>query len=119
MRTVRTTSGTTAVQIVRSSRRGSRQIEHLGSAHDEAELEALKAAAEQRIAAGQLAPASYRTLKRRLPAYAEEGWRQQLSEACGADVFASQHVHDRDRRPGSGWLASGISPGGGKIPAVR
>jgi hypothetical protein len=82
MRTVRTTSGATAVQIVRSSRRGSRPIEHLGSAHDEAELEALKAAAEQRIAAGQLAPASYRTLKRRLPAYAEEGWRQQLSEAA-------------------------------------
>jgi hypothetical protein len=33
---------------------GSREIEHLGSAHDEAELEALKAAAQQRIAAGQL-----------------------------------------------------------------
>jgi hypothetical protein len=31
-----------------------REIEHLGSAHDEAELEALKAAAWQRIAAGQL-----------------------------------------------------------------
>jgi transposase len=29
-----------------------------------------------------VAPASYRTLKRRLPAYAEEGWRQQLSEAA-------------------------------------
>src|SRR5579862_69757 len=54
MRTVRTTSGATAVQVVWSSRRGSREIEHLGSAHDEAELEALKAAAQQRIAAGQL-----------------------------------------------------------------
>src|SRR5579862_9857501 len=53
MRTVRTTSGATAVQVVWSSRRGSREIEHLGSAHDEAELEALKAAAQQRIAAGQ------------------------------------------------------------------
>ena len=53
MRTVRTASGATAVQIVWSSRRGSRQIEHLGSAHDDAELEALKAAARQRIAAGQ------------------------------------------------------------------
>jgi len=158
MRTVRTTSGATAVQVVWSSRRGSRQIEHLGSAHDEAELEALKAAAQQRIAAGQLelgldldgpgpggplpitssrmshlvdslergyrvlglegaaggddvfrhlvlariiepsskldslrvleeagvTPASYRTLKRRLPAYAEEAWRQRLSEACAA-----------------------------------
>jgi hypothetical protein len=37
-----------------SSRRGSRRIEHIGSAHGEAELEALRAAAEQRIAAGQL-----------------------------------------------------------------
>jgi hypothetical protein len=54
MRTVKTTSGATAVQVVWSSRRGSRAIEHLGSAHDEAELEALKAAAQQRIAAGQL-----------------------------------------------------------------
>ncbi len=36
-----------------SSRRGSREIEHIGSAHDDAELEALKAAAGQRIAAGQ------------------------------------------------------------------
>ena len=54
MRTVKTTSGATAVQVVWSSRRGSRQIEHLGSAHDEAGLEALKAAAQQRIAAGQL-----------------------------------------------------------------
>ena len=160
MRTVKTSSGATAVQVVWSSPRGSRQIEHLGSAHDEAELEALKAAAQQRIAAGQLeldlgldgpgpagplpitssrmshlvdalecgyrvlgfdgaaggdevfrdlvlariiepsskldslrvleeagvTPASYRTLKRRLPAYAEEAWRQGLSEACAAHV---------------------------------
>ena len=128
-----------------------------GSAHDEAELEALKAAAQQRIAAGQLeldlglepagggplpitsskishlvdslerayrgagagrrgrwgrgvpapgagqdhravskldslrvldeagvTPASYRTLKRRLPVYAQEEWRQRLSAACAA-----------------------------------
>jgi hypothetical protein len=53
VRTVRTASGATAVQIVHSSRRGSRDIEHAGSAHDEAELAALKAAARQRIAAGQ------------------------------------------------------------------
>ena len=36
VRTVKTASGATAVQIVWSSRRGSRTIEHLGSAHDEA-----------------------------------------------------------------------------------
>jgi hypothetical protein len=53
VRTVKTSSGATAVQIVWSSRRGSRSIEHLGSARDEAGLAALKAAAAQRLAAGQ------------------------------------------------------------------
>jgi hypothetical protein len=157
VRTVKTKSGATAVQVVWSSRRGSREIEHLGPAHDEAELEALKAAAQHRIAAGQLelglgiepaggsplpitssrmahladalehacqvlgfadaagggevfrqlvlariiepaskldslrvldeagiAAASYRTVKRRLPAYAEDEWRRRLSAACAA-----------------------------------
>ena len=53
VRTVKTASGATAVQIVWSSRKGSRQIEHLGSAHDEAQVEVLKAAGAQRLAAGQ------------------------------------------------------------------
>jgi hypothetical protein len=126
VRTVKTASGATAVQIVHSTRRGSRDIEHLGSAHDEAELEALKAAARQRLwdalcraydvlgfdeAAGgdevfrQLVlariieptskrdslrvleevgvqPASYATLKRRLPGYATQSRRAGLAAAC-------------------------------------
>jgi hypothetical protein len=53
VRTVKTSSGATAVQIVHSSHRGSRDIEHLGSAHDGAGVELLKAAARQRLAAGQ------------------------------------------------------------------
>jgi hypothetical protein len=53
VRTVKTSSGATAVQIVYSFSRGSRKIEHLGSAHDDARLELLKAAARQRLAAGQ------------------------------------------------------------------
>lgn len=53
VRTVKTSSGATAVQIVHSTRRGSRNIEHIGSAHDEEELAALRAAANQRLAAGQ------------------------------------------------------------------
>jgi Transposase DDE domain len=53
VRTVKTSSGATAVQIVWSSRRGSRSIEHLGSAHDEGQVEALKAAAAQRLAEDQ------------------------------------------------------------------
>ncbi len=66
VRTVKTSSGATAVQIVHSSHRGSRDIEHLGSAHDDAEVELLKAAARQKLAAGQgeldlgLAPAGDR-----------------------------------------------------------
>jgi len=50
---VKTASGATAVQIVWSFHRGSRKIEHFGSAHDDAGLELLKAAARQRLAAGQ------------------------------------------------------------------
>jgi hypothetical protein len=155
---VKTASGATAVQIVYSSHRGSRDIEHIGSAHDEVELELLKVAARQRLTAGQgeldlgvdagagggplpitasrmdclldaldhayrmlgfdraaggdevfrdlvlariiepvskldslrvleeagVAAASYRTLKRRLPVYAKDSWRQQISAACAA-----------------------------------
>ncbi len=53
VRTVKTSSGATAVQIVHSFHRGSREIEHIGSAHDEVELELLKAVAAQRLHAGQ------------------------------------------------------------------
>jgi hypothetical protein len=158
VRTVKTASGATAVQIVWSWRRGSRSIEHLGSAHDEVELAALKAAAAARLTAGQteldlgltagVAPgtlpitssrmshlwdalcvayrvlgfesatkadnifrdlvlariieptskvdaarvltevgvdaASYATVKRRLPIYAQPSWRHALSAACAA-----------------------------------
>ena len=155
VRTVKTSSGATAVQVVWSWRKGSRSIEHLGSAHDEVELAALKAAAAERLAAGQTeldlgiaghlepgtlpilssqmtplwdglcsayrilvfesatkgdnvfrdlvlariieptskidaervlgevgaAPASYATVKRRLPSYAKPSWRQALAGA--------------------------------------
>jgi len=53
VRTVRTGSGATAVQIVHGSRRGARDIEHLGSAHDEQAIEALKAVARRRLTGGQ------------------------------------------------------------------
>ncbi len=161
VRTVKTSSGATAVQIVYSSRRGSRKIEHLGSAHTDQEVEALKIAAAKRLAGGQealdlgieipaeravvaaeplpilssrmghlwealsraydalgfdqatggdevfrqlvlariieptskldslrvleeagITPASYRTMNRRLPVYAEDTWRQGLAAAC-------------------------------------
>jgi hypothetical protein len=47
VRTVPTGSGARAVQIVDGSRRGSRTIEHIGSAHDDAEREALTAAPDR------------------------------------------------------------------------
>nr|WP_328829992.1 IS1634 family transposase [Nocardioides acrostichi] len=42
-----------AVQIVHSNRRGSRSIDHIGSAHNDAEVAALKVAAARRLAGGQ------------------------------------------------------------------
>jgi hypothetical protein len=161
VRTVKTASGARAVQIVHSSRKGSRDIEHVGSAHDDVELELLKTVARQRLAGGQgeldlgldappeaggplpitasrmghlwdalaaaydvlgfadaadgdevfrqlvlariieptskldslrvlkeagVAPVSYRTLKRRLPAYAAEAWRERLAALCAHHV---------------------------------
>jgi hypothetical protein len=57
VRTVETASGATVVQIVHSSHPGSRDIEHIGSTHDDAELEWLMAVARQRLVAGQAEPA--------------------------------------------------------------
>ena len=53
VRTVKTSSGATAVHIVWSSSGGSRKIEHLGSAHSDLEVEALKVAAAKRLAGDQ------------------------------------------------------------------
>ena len=49
IRTVKTASRATAVQIVHSNRRGSREIEHIGSAHTPEDVEVLKAVARQRL----------------------------------------------------------------------
>ena len=53
IRTVKTASRATAVQIVHSNRRGSREIEHIGSAHTPEDVEVLRAVARQRLHAGQ------------------------------------------------------------------
>lgn len=53
VRTVKTASGATAVQVVYSSHRGSRDIERIGSARDEHEVEVLRALGRQRMTAGQ------------------------------------------------------------------
>ena len=45
IRKTRTASGATAVQVVRNERRGRLVVKHIGSAHDEAECEALMARA--------------------------------------------------------------------------
>jgi len=53
VRTAETASGAAAVQIVLSCHLGSRDIEHIGSALDDADLEILKASAQQRLVAGR------------------------------------------------------------------
>jgi len=53
VRTVKTASGATAVQVVWSKRSGRLDLEHVGSAHDDVELAALRRAAWERITAGQ------------------------------------------------------------------
>ena len=50
---LRTESPSLAVQIVYSSHSGSQDIEHIGSAQDDVQVGVLKAAAWQRMAAGQ------------------------------------------------------------------
>ena len=53
LRQVKTASGATAVQVVAKSGGVRRIVEHLGSAHDEAELAALMRLGRQRLLAGQ------------------------------------------------------------------
>lgn len=53
VRQVRTFSGATAVQVMVEERGLRRIVEHLGSAHDEAELAALLEAGQQKIATEQ------------------------------------------------------------------
>lgn len=54
IRTVTTASGATAVQIIYSYAGGATSMEHLGSAHTDAELAALKAEAARRLQGNQL-----------------------------------------------------------------
>ena len=49
VRKVKTASGATAVQIVEKRNGRRRILEHVGSAHDEAELAVLLSAAQQRV----------------------------------------------------------------------
>ena len=51
--TVTTASNAIAVQIVHSTRKGSREIEHIGSTHTAEDVEVLKAVARQRLHANQ------------------------------------------------------------------
>lgn len=53
MRKVKTASGATAVQIVHKRGKQRLGIDHIGSAHDQAELELLLQVARERLAAGQ------------------------------------------------------------------
>ena len=115
VRTVRTSSGAVAVQVVWKSSRGSRDIEHLGSAHTDAEVELLKAVATQRIAAGQDqlplevgAPQEPSALEitcsrmgRLLDAIAAVYHQLGFDQACGKDVVFEQLVTARMIEPTS------------------
>jgi hypothetical protein len=83
---VKTASGATAVQIVHSTRRGSRDIEHVGSAHDDAELEVLKAVARQRLNAGQ------RELDLGLGGAASAGWAAGVAGALPITGSRMDHL---------------------------
>jgi hypothetical protein len=188
VRTVRTASGATAVQIVYSNRGGRRDIEHVGSAHGPGELEVLRGEAARRLRGGQgvldlegldsagggpypivwrqakalwdvleaayrgvgftsrlgdevfkklvlarvvepssklealnvlsrlgVEAPSYSTVKRALPRYADPGWRDRVSKACGDHVNVADlrlclydvttlyfEIHEEDdlRKPG-------------------
>jgi hypothetical protein len=79
IRKVKTASGATAVQIV-GKRSGVRRIvEHVGSAHDEAELAVLVQVARERLHATQRVPAE---------AYARLGFDVLGDEAFAAMVLA-------------------------------
>lgn len=54
IRTVTTASGATAVQVVHSERHGKKTMEHIGSAHSEQELAALKSQAQAVIDGDQM-----------------------------------------------------------------
>lgn len=54
IRTVKTASGATAVQVIFSERGGSKKMEHIGSAHTPDDLAVLKAKAHRLIDGGQM-----------------------------------------------------------------
>ena len=56
IRKTRTASGATAVQVVRNKGRGRLVVKHIGSAHDEAECEALMVSAERYAEAHRVQP---------------------------------------------------------------
>lgn len=122
VRTVTTASGATAVQIVWSSHRGSRQIEHIGSAHDQAGVDLLKASARQRINQSQdqlpfedqavsepLAVAITSMRMGRLLDTISHVYRQLgLDQAAGNDVVFEQLVTARIIEPSSKQDASSL-----------
>ena len=96
---VQTASGATAVQVVYSKRRGARRMEHIGSAHDDQEVEALKAAARQRRLAGSSSSISVWTpTMRRWPGRVRcRSWPRGWSHPHGANP---RQLNTRARQSG-------------------
>ena len=133
VRTVRTSSGAVAVQVVWKSSRGSRDIEHLGSAHTDAVVELLKAVGAQRIAAGQdqlpldlAAPQEPAALEitssrmgRLLDAIAAVYRQLGLDKACGKDAVFEQLVTARIIEPTSKQDAARVLAAGVRALSYR
>jgi hypothetical protein len=110
---VKTSSGAPAVQIAYSWCRGSRQLEHIGSAHDEAELELLKDVARQKLAGGQS------ELDLGLQAPPEQGGPLPITGSrmghlwdglCAAyDVLGFDVAAGGDRAQRAGWLEDALN----------
>jgi hypothetical protein len=85
VRTVKTASGAKAVKVVYSSRRGSRDIEHIGSAHDDTELD-LPAGQAVLMAGTGASRTTARDAPRHIPSRCRPGGSRNPSPAGAAGV---------------------------------
>jgi hypothetical protein len=119
VRKVRTASGAVAVQIVTRRGRQVERIEHVGSAHGDAELALLVASARERLAPGQdaLDLGEVPARAARLDDVAD--WTSERRAPAGQQVLdqtpdsADAPVPPRRGRPASG----ATRPGGGHVIA--
>ncbi|MBF6353655.1 hypothetical protein IU449_03670 [Nocardia higoensis] len=108
IRKVRTASGATAVQIAEKNGRRNKILEHVGSAHTDAELAALVETARARLLAGQqkldldmggVEPGAARITGKRARWLIEAvttGWREQVASRSAFLSFSSFRLQQED-----------------------